>query len=309
MPNIEPSDKMRPVNNNIASMTGYARLCGQLDSGEFQIDIKSVNSRGLDIRIRLTPGLEQLEQKIRETSANILRRGSININITFKRNKSSSDVMINEQALGTVLDALDALSGRIEADRPRLDGILALKGVLEISETPLSEEAQEILFAQLFEKFELCLSDLVSSRRLEGEKLKLVLIKQIEEIDRLIDLANNHPARKREVILERLEKQLSDLIELNPDFSRDRLHQEAMILATKADIREELDRLKAHTKTARQMIDNGGAVGRKLDFLSQEFNREANTICSKSNDSGLTSIGLDLKVVIDQFREQVQNIE
>ncbi len=297
------------TNKKLSSMTGYARHSIQVEGGDILIEIRSVNSRGLDIRLRISSGFEELEQKLKKIIANRLTRGSLAISITYKSSAKTSEISINEQALGTVLDAIDALSTRIEADRPRLDGILALRGVLETRDAQLSEQARAILIEQIREKFEVCLEELLESRQLEGEKLKLILLERLDEINHLIKLANNHPSRKREVILERLKQQVSDLVELNPSFTQERLMQEAALLATKADIREELDRLDAHASSARQFILDGGAIGRKLDFLSQEFNREANTLCSKSNAVDLTSIGLDLKVVIDQFREQVANIE
>ncbi len=297
------------MNKKIASMTGYSRLSTQVEGGELVIDMKSVNSRGLDIRIRLSTGLESLEQRIRKLTLNALTRGSVSISLSYKPANENSEISINEQALGTVLDAIDALSGRIEADRPRLDGVLALKGVLEYKEHQLSEDAQAILFDQIIDRFEQCLDDLLQSRFIEGERLKTVLLKRIKKIEQLVKIADSHPSREREVILQRLKQQVNDLVELSDGFTQERLIQEAVLLTTKADIREELDRLIAHTQTAKQLITNGGAVGRKLDFLSQEFNREANTLCSKSNSVELTSIGLDLKVVIDQLREQVANIE
>ena len=173
----------------------------------------------------------------------------------------------------------------------------------------MTAEAEEQLHAAVLDSVDECLEDLVVSRRAEGDRLTNVLIARIEEIEALTKQAEEHPSRTREVILERLRQQIADLSEADSGFSEERLHQEAMLLATKADIREELDRLTAHVKSARQLIAQGGPAGRKLDFLSQEFNREANTLCSKSNAVELTAIGLDLKAAIDQLREQVQNIE
>ena len=293
----------------LASMTGYARAGGSAQGCSFQIEIKSVNARGLDVRLRLAPGLDILEPELRRRVSNVITRGAVSLSISLQKDSAGSEVVINQQALGAVLDAFDALSGRVEADRPRLDGVLALKGVLETRETPLSIEAEENLHAAILDQLDLCLEDLVVSRRAEGDRLTNVLIGRIEEIEALTKQAEEHPSRSREAILERLRQQIADLSEAGAGLSEERLHQEAMLLATKADIREELDRLVAHVKTARQLIANGGPVGRKLDFLSQEFNREANTLCSKSNAVDLTAIGLDLKAVIDQLREQVQNIE
>ncbi|UJQ95166.1 YicC/YloC family endoribonuclease [Mariluticola halotolerans] len=293
----------------LASMTGYARAGGAALGCRFQIEIKSVNSRGLDVRMRLAPGLDALEPELRRRIGDTLARGAVSLSISLQRDGAGREVVINQQALGAVLDALDALAGRVEADRPRLDGVLALQGVLETRETSMTAEAEENLHAMILEQVDICLDDLVASRRTEGDRLTNVLISRIEEIEALTKQAEEHPSRSREAILARLREQVADLDVAGSGLSEERLHQEAMLLATKADIREELDRLTAHIKSARQLIANGGPVGRKLDFLSQEFNREANTLCSKSNAVDLTAIGLDLKAVIDQLREQVQNIE
>ncbi len=293
----------------LASMTGYARAGGAALGCRFQIEIKSVNSRGLDVRMRLAPGLDALEPELRRRIGDTLARGAVSLSISLQRDGAGREVVINQQALGAVLDALDALAGRVEADRPRLDGVLALQGVLETRETSMTAEAEENLHTMILEQVDICLDDLVASRRTEGDRLTNVLISRIEEIEALTKQAEEHPSRSREAILARLREQVADLDVAGSGLSEERLHQEAMLLATKADIREELDRLTAHIKSARQLIANGGPVGRKLDFLSQEFNREANTLCSKSNAVDLTAIGLDLKAVIDQLREQVQNIE
>lgn len=293
----------------LASMTGYARASGGTPGASFQIEIKSVNARGFDLRMRLASGLDGLEPILRKRVSEIVTRGSVSLSISLQKEGAGSEVFINQQALGTVLDALDALAGRIEADRPRLDGVLALKGVLETRETPLSAEAEDVLQDAILDNIDICLDDLVASRRTEGDRLTGVLIQRIEEIEALTQRAEDHPSRSSDAIKQRLQKQIDALSQNGAGLSDERLHQEAMLLATKADIREELDRLVAHVKTARELIVGGGPVGRKLDFLSQEFNREANTLCSKSNAVDLTTIGLDLKAVIDQLREQVQNIE
>lgn len=298
---------MKAMSKPLASMTGYARTTGIAEGCGFQIELKSVNSRGLDIRLRLAPGLDALEVAARKHISAAVARGSVSLNISIQREGAAAELAINEQALGAVLTALDALSGRIEADRPRLDGILGLKGVLEVRENQLNEDAEARLQVAVLQGLDDCLEDLHISRRAEGDQLRDVLLDRIAEIETLVERAEGHPSRDRDVIMERLSQQIADLGGNGLD--EERLHQEAMLLATKADIREELDRLKAHINAARQHLSEGGPVGRKLDFLSQEFNREANTLCSKANAVELTAIGLDLKAAIDQVREQVQNIE
>jgi uncharacterized protein (TIGR00255 family) len=293
----------------LASMTGYARAGGMASGVSFGIEIKSVNSRGLDVRMRLAPGFDILETEIRRRIGQVMSRGAVTFSLNVEREGEGGRVVINEQALGTVLQAIETLSVRLNAGKPTLDGILGLRGVLEQHESPLSPEAEESLHAAILAAADHALQDLVAVRRTEGGRLTAVLAERIDEIAALTKAAELHPGRSRDAILERLRLQIAELNAANVGISEDRLAQEALLLATKADIREELDRLGAHIASARQLLAAGGPVGRKLDFLSQEFNREANTLCSKSNAVDLTSIGLDLKAVIDQLREQVQNIE
>jgi uncharacterized protein (TIGR00255 family) len=294
---------------SLASMTGYARAGGGVPGISFQVEIKSVNARGLDMRMRLAPGLDALEGEIRRRIGKSISRGSITFTLSADREGEGGRVVINKQALGAVLAALEVLSTQVDAERPRLDGILGLKGVLEQHESPLATEEEEALHAAILTAVDNAIADLVAARRQEGAHLAAVLRDRIDEIAALTKAAELHPGRSRDAILERLRQQIADLAVTGIGLSEERLAQEALLLATKADIREELDRLGAHIASARQLIAGGGPVGRKLDFLSQEFNREANTLCSKSNAVELTGIGLDLKAVIDQLREQVQNIE
>lgn len=293
----------------LASMTGYARAAGAVPSLRFTCEIKSVNGRGLDIRMRLAPGFDSLETELRRRIGNVFARGSVTFTLTLEREGSGGEVIVNQQALGAVLDALEALAGRVDSDRPRLDGILGLKGVLEQREASIGPEAEEALHRTILDSADLCIADLARDRAAEGERLSSVLIERIDEIEALTRQAEQHPSRSRDAVIERLRQQMEDLVQASVNLPAERLAQEALLLATKADIREELDRLVAHIASARALIGTGGPVGRKLDFLSQEFNREANTLCAKSAAVELTAIGLDLKAAIDQFREQVQNIE
>jgi uncharacterized protein (TIGR00255 family) len=290
-------------------MTGYARAQGGVPGIGFSVEIRSVNARGLDIRTRMTPGYDALEAEIRRRIGKAVTRGSLTVNLSIEREGESGRVVINHAALDAVLGALREIAGRIEAQPPTLDGILGLKGVLEQHDAPLDADAEERLQDAVYEAVDKALADLQAARQSEGRALGEVLSRQVDEIARLRDLAEAHPGRGREAILARLREQIADLTAASPGLGEDRLMQEALLLATKADIREELDRLAAHVASARTLLREGGPVGRKLDFLSQEFNREANTLCSKSNAVELTAIGLDLKAVIDQFREQVQNLE
>jgi len=275
----------------------------------FSVEIKSVNGRGLDMRMRLTPGHDALEPEIRRRVGKALSRGSVSVTLNIEREGEEGRVVINHAALDAVLGALREIAGRIDAEKPTLDGILGLKGVLEQHEAPLDADAEERLHAAIYDAVDRALADLRVARQSEGRALKDILSRQVDEIARLRDLAEAHPGRGRDAILARLREQIAELMAASPGLGEDRLMQEALLLATKADIREELDRLAAHVASARALLKEGGPAGRKLDFLSQEFNREANTLCSKSNAVELTAIGLDLKAVIDQFREQVQNLE
>jgi uncharacterized protein (TIGR00255 family) len=296
------------VSQSLASMTGYARATGAVPGASFVCEVKSVNGRGLDVRLRLSPGFDALESDIRQLIGKMISRGSLTFNLTVERDGAGGDLLINRQALATVLAAVDELSGRIPAAPPSLDGILGLKGVLEQRDRPMSADAEEALVSAILDGASQALVDLVLARRLEGNQIAAVLLDRLDEIEALVRRAEVHPARGREAILARLRQQVAE-IAADIAIPEERLAQEALLLATKADIREELDRLVAHIAAARQLIRGGGAVGRRLDFLAQEFNREANTLCSKSNAVELTAIGLDLKAAIDQLREQVQNIE
>lgn len=289
-------------------MTGYARVTGAVPGASFACEVKSVNGRGLDIRLRLAPGLDALESDIRQLVGKTVSRGSLTLNLTVERDGAGGDLLVNRQALATVLAAIDELNGKVPAAPPSLDGILGLKGVLEQRDRPMSADAEEALASAILDAASQALVDLVIARRQEGNQIAAVLLDRLDEIETLVQRAEAHPARSRDAILTKLRQQLAELAE-DIAVPEDRLAQEALLLATKADIREELDRLTAHIASARQLIRGGGAVGRRLDFLAQEFNREANTLCSKSNAVELTAIGLDLKAAIDQLREQVQNIE
>jgi uncharacterized protein (TIGR00255 family) len=290
-------------------MTGYARATGEYGGVGFACEIRSVNARGLDIRMRLAAGLDALESELRRRIAANVTRGALTVTLALDQGGSDAELVINQNALNSVLGILDDLARRLNAPRPSLDGILALPGVLDRRETPRDPEAESALHAAILTCADACLSELVAARQREGSELATVLSRHIDEIASLADRAERHPARDRASIAARLSAQIAELAAGAPALSEERLAQEALLLATKADIREELDRLAAHVTAARELIAKGGAVGRKLDFLSQEFNREANTLCAKSNSVELTAIGLDLKAVIDQLREQVQNIE
>ncbi len=294
------------MTSRLASMTGYARSDAAFGAARLRVELKSVNGRGLDIRTRLAPGLDAFDIPLRQLLSQSLSRGSVNLSVSVERQGAAGAVTVNQAALDTVLAAIQSLAQRVDAQRPTLDGILALPGVLAVEEgKALDEEGLEpVLMAAARE----AIAGLLKSRLEEGARIAEILSAQIDTIAALVEEADSHPARSRDTIAARLSQQV-DALRQEADISPERLAQEALVLATKADIQEEIDRLRAHIAGARALLASAGPVGRRLDFLAQEFNREANTLCSKSNAVELTAIGLDLKAAIDQLREQVQNIE
>ena len=293
----------------LSSMTGFARGHGVAGSYGWAWELKSVNSKGLDLKLRLPPGWETIEPGVRTRASETLSRGSVFANLTVSREGAAPVARINEPALNAVLAALKGLEGKVAGAPPSLDGILSLKGVMEVSEAEETEEERSAAELAVVAGFGQALKGLTEMRRTEGQALGKILSARLSEIGSLAARAEATPGRKPEAIKARLAGQVAELLEASQRFDADRLHQEAIMLATKIDIREELDRLSAHVAQAKKFLADGGPIGRKLDFLSQELNRESNTLCSKANDLELTNIGLELKAVVEQFREQVQNLE
>ena len=293
----------------LSSMTGFARSHGTSGPYSFEWELKSVNAKGLDFRMRLPPGWDEVEPVVRKRATEVLSRGTVYANLTVKRTSAASSVRINQDVLASILSVASDLSKRTGAAPPSVDGLLAVKGVIEVAE-PESDEAELVAAkAAIAAGFEQALTSLVDMRRREGSALKDILSQRIDEIERLAARAEAAPGRKPEAIRARLAEQIAILLEASDRFDSERLNQEALMMATKADIREELDRIASHVAQARELLGKGGAIGRRLDFLAQEFNREVNTCCSKSNDLELTNIGLEMKNIVEQFREQVQNLE
>jgi uncharacterized protein (TIGR00255 family) len=294
---------------SLASMTGFARAHGVSGTYAWAWEIKSVNGKGLDLRLRLPPGWDSADSSVRLAAARRLARGNVSATLEVHREGALPAVRINEPVLNAVLGAIRDVAMRADAQRPSLDGILGLKGVMEIAEAEENAEERAAAEAAVLAGFEQALDALIKERQREGRSLGTVLSERVDAIARLAAAAEANPARKPEAIRARLAEQVKALLATREKFDPDRLHQEAMLLAAKADVREELDRLAAHVAAARTLLSEGGAVGRRLDFLAQEFNREANTLCAKASDVSLTAIGLELRAVVDQFREQVQNLE
>src|SRR5712675_2364678 len=289
----------------LSSMTGFARRHGVAGPYGWAWEIRSVNAKGLDLRLRLPPGWDAIEPALRARAGEVVARGTLNV----ERAGVAPVVKVNDEVLKAVIATLNSLAGRIEAEPARLDGILAIKGVIEVADADEREEDRAAAQAAVTKGFEAALGELAKMRRHAGDALGRVLGTRLAEISALVVRAEAAPGRKPEAIKARLAEQIAALLETSERFDPDRLHQEAILIASKADVREELDRLTAHVVQATKMIADGGAVGRKLDFLAQELNRETNTLCAKASDMELTNIGLELKSLVEQFREQVQNLE
>ena len=293
----------------LSSMTGFARGHGVAGRYAWSWEIKSVNAKGLDLRLRLPPGWDAVEVLVRTRAAEKLARGTVYATLTVERKGVPPTVKVNEPVLNAVLATLKSLESRLEAAPPSLDGILALKGVIEVTEEDESEDERRAAEVAIIAGFNKLIADLTAMRREEGATLGRLLDTRLTEIAALAARAEAAPGRKPEAIKARLAEQVATLLASSERFDADRLHQEAILIASKADIREELDRLASHVAQAQKLLADGGPVGRRLDFLAQELNRESNTLTAKASDLALTKIGLELKSVVEQFREQVQNLE
>lgn len=291
-------------------MTGFARAEGHDERGYgWSWEVKSVNSRGLDIRCRLPSGFDRLEIMVRAAVLARFERGAITVALAVAPPEGRVQLSINRGFLNQLMALHKELAGRVEASPPRLESLLAIRGVVEAVAEEETEEGRERRDSQIIVTLDAALDALAVERAAEGERLTPVLCAYLDEIRDLTEEAERNAPLEAEALKARLKAQVARLIEAEPSLPEDRLAQEAALLMTRADVREELDRLAAHVTAARGLIERDGPVGRRLDFLCQEFNREANTLCSKAMDNELTRIGLDLKAAIERLREQVQNIE
>jgi uncharacterized protein (TIGR00255 family) len=290
-------------------MTGFARSHGISGSYAWAWELKSVNAKGLELRLRVPPGWDAVDNPVRARAAELLSRGTVQGTLTVTREGILPVVRVNEAVLSAVIQTMRDLAERIEAAPPSLDGILGMKGVVEVADQDESEDERQAAEAAVVTGFVTALEALAAMRRNEGVALGVLLNTRLDEIATLTAQAEAAPGRRPEAIKAKLTEQIAAVLGSSDRFDADRLHQEAILLATKADIREELDRLVAHVAQARGLVKKGGPVGRRLDFLAQELHRESNTLCAKANDLELTNIGLGLKSVVEQFREQVQNLE
>ncbi len=290
-------------------MTGFARSQGKVANADWTWELRAVNGKGLDVRLRLPQGFEPHESAFRKQFATVLSRGNVQASLTIDEKSGAAVPTINQAALDAVLDGLNAVQAATDTAPSSAAQILSLRGVLEMSASPVNEEERAQLVEAICAGLDEALESLSSHRLEEGAALSALMNDHVDEIARLTALARLDPSASIASIHARMTAQISNLATDSNGVDSDRLHQEAAVLATKADIREEIDRLDAHVASARDMLAAGSPIGRKLEFLSQEFNREANTLCSKANGLSITNLGMELKATIDQFREQSLNVE
>ena len=293
----------------LKSMTGFARSEGAHAGLRWHWEVRSVNGRGLDLRLRLAPGFDSLEPAVREAVTKSVVRGSVSVTLAVERQAGGAEIRVNEAALAQVMTAVERVRSTGDFLPPSPEGILGIRGVLEIAEPVESEAAMSARDAAMLASLSATLVSLANSRAAEGARLADILMDQITAVDGIVAVVAKSPSRTPEAIRTRLAEQVQRIMGTGVALDDQRLYQEAALLASKVDVEEELKRLTAHTAQARDLMRATEPVGRKLDFLAQEFNREANTLCSKANDVEITRLGLELKAIIDQMREQVQNIE
>jgi uncharacterized protein (TIGR00255 family) len=293
----------------LASMTGFARATGSRGAWRWTVELKCVNAKGLDLRLRLPSTFDRIEAEGRARLGKILARGTCFATIDAKREGATTRARIDTILLEEIAGAARKAAETFGLAPPTLDGLLGVRGVVEVVEAADEEAEIAAVAAAILTSLDEAAASLVVARRAEGAAMGVVLSRRLDEIAALTEAADQNPARKPGAVKARLAQSIADLLGSARGLDESRLYQEAILLAGKADIREELDRLKAHVAAARALLVEGGPVGRRLDFLAQEFGREANTLCAKSNDVSLTRQGLELRAQIEQLREQVQNIE
>lgn len=296
----------------LSSMTGFASAQGAADGWSWNVEMRSVNGRGLDIRLRLPDWIDGLEPELRKTVQGRLNRGTVNVNVRVQRDETAPNLSLSRETLQRTLDVLQTISEAANARGVALRDtsaaeIAMFKGVVEHHEG--APEDTKALKAAILTSAAQCLADFAVNRDSEGQAIAAVIDEQINRVESLIAAARDAVGDREVAAKEAMQRAIGRLLDAAEAPDEARLLQELALIAVKSDVTEEIDRLTAHVEAARALMRESGAVGRKFDFLMQEFNREANTLCSKSQSKGLTAVGLDLKAVIDQMREQVQNIE
>lgn len=296
----------------VTSMTGFARAAGEQGPWQWAWEVKSVNARALDIRFRTPQGHDRLEMAGREAVSKIFKRGSLNLSLSVQRGDAGEGdrpMRINKPLLDQLVAEASRYGGKVADEPPRVETLMTVRGVVEPIEAPEDDAIVGERMSLMLQTLVQALTALSAARREEGGRLEAVLHGQLEEMAQLRRDAASADATRPQKIIERLRAQIAELLADTKGLTEDRVHQEVALMIAKGDIREELDRLDAHIASARELLDAGDAVGRRLDFLCQEMTREANTLCSKSGDIDLTRVGLAMKAKIEQFREQVQNVE
>lgn len=292
----------------LSGMTGFARIEGAHGPWSWAVEVRSVNGRNLETRFRGPPGFDALERIAREAAQARFARGQITVNVQARRAEAGAAVRINHEVLDRYLSLSSDLMREGHAVMPSAADLLALRGVIETSEEDETPEARAEIEAALAAGLTAAFDALLTARRAEGAALSPVLTAAMDRVAALVGQAETQAAEQAPAIRDRFARRMSELAGSGPDLA-ERIVQEAAVLAVKADVREELDRLATHIAAARALLASDSGAGRRLDFLSQEFHRETNTLCAKAATSGLTATGLELKAVIEQFREQIQNVE
>jgi uncharacterized protein (TIGR00255 family) len=294
---------------SLKSMTGFARETGTHGIWRWTWEIRSVNGRGLEVKFKLPPGFETLIEPLRRVSAAKLQRGSIFAALSAQPESGAAKAVVDDALLDALVEAAKRAASRHGLAPPSIADLFAVRGVVEAAEAAESEEEHEQSLTAFEAGFAKALDAVLATRSEEGSRLEAFLGQRLVEIEALTEGADACPSRQPEAVRERLAKQVRELVNASASFDAERLHQEAILIASRADVREEIDRLRAHVAAARELLAKGGPIGRRLDFLAQEFGREANTLTAKANDAALSRIGLELKTVVEQWREQVQNVE
>jgi uncharacterized protein (TIGR00255 family) len=293
----------------VSSMTGFARAAGSAGGWRWAFELKSVNAKGLDLRLRMLAPFDRVETEARARLAKALARGTCFGVLTAQREGAAIEARIDRAALESIAAAAREAAAKAGLAPPTMDGLLAVRGVVETVEATDDEASIAAACGGALASVDEAIAALAASRRTEGEALGALLSERLKAIAALVEAADANPARRPEAVRDRLAQSVAALMGSSRGLDETRLHQEAILLAAKADIREELDRLKTHVGAALALIGEGGAIGRRLDFLAQELAREASTLSAKANDVSLTAQGLELRAQIEQFREQVQNVE
>jgi uncharacterized protein (TIGR00255 family) len=300
---------MSHAEKTLASMTGFSRASGEHAGTAWSWELRSVNGRGLDLRFRVPPGFDAIEPALRDATQKIFARGSINATLTVKQDRRATGLVVDEAGLEAALAAVATVRARLpEAPPPSIERLLSLPGVLRAPEAEDDAAQRAQLHAAALAGFATALAELDAARAGEGARLQAVLAALLDEIATLVETASEQAASQPSQLREKLVASIAALGAQVPLPSEDRMAQEVALLAARADVREELDRLRMHIEAACALLAEAANVGRKLDFLAQEFNREANTLCSKSASAALTATGLQLKAAIERLREQVQNV-